>query len=167
MSPLRIWFYRHDQANAAGVTTVPQWIAKVTRYRSLLGRRKESARRANEELSDIDEGQEEEDPPAPPEYTVEEVALLNSARQARGALKRGPDPKKKQTSKAASLKEIPKCDVCKGGHFVKPCPNVFAKKDNFDARKAEQGNIRCNFRDSRRGHWDVVCGGRGHVAKHH
>ena len=95
------------------------------------------------------------------------MALLNSARQARGALRKGGDPKKKAVTKAESLKEIPKCEICKGVHFVKPCPNVFAKRDNFDARKAEQGNIRCNFRDSRRGHWDVVCGGRGHVAKHH
>ena len=48
---------------------------------------------------------------------------------------------------------------------MKPCPNVYAKKDGFDSRKAEQSGTRCNYRDPV--HVDLTCSGRGHLAKQH
>ena len=48
---------------------------------------------------------------------------------------------------------------------MKPCPNVYARKEGFDPRKAEQSGTRCNYRDPV--HVELTCSGRGHVAKHH
>ena len=135
---LRIWFF--GQGDPDLIPTVRAWLERVRLYRSLLPRKQgESIRRAGEESSGDDRGGEEYgeeviDPP--PEVSAEDVARLNDARQARAGLRKGPNTRQasSQKSKSESLAQLPRCDICKGLHVVKLCPNVLAKKDGFDAR---------------------------------
>ena len=97
----------------------------------------------------------------------ETICRLNDLRQARGGLRRsGSRPNVRQEpDKQAALANIPQCPDCKGRHRVKPCPNVYATKDGFDPRKAEQSGTRCNYRDPV--HVELTCSGRRNLGKHH
>ena len=74
----------------------------------------------------------------------ETIGRLNDLRQARSGLRKfGTRPNaRKEADKRAVLAAIPQCPECKGRHRVKPCPNVYAKKDGFDPQKDEQGGTR-------------------------
>ena len=78
---------------------------------------------------------------------IEEViGRLNDLRQARSGLRRPTSRSRAraEADKQALLANIPQCPECKGRHRVRPCPNVYSRKEGFDTRKAEQSGTRCN-----------------------
>jgi hypothetical protein len=166
----RMWFYGTD--GYQDIRTVRGWVDRAQKYRSLLAHRRKDAALAAVEVGargdDVDEfeGQEAEDDEGTDELD-EVIGRLNDLRQARGGLRRPSSRSRMRADadKQAGLVNVPQCSDCKGRHRVKPCPNVCARKDKFDVQKAEQSGTRCNFRDLI--HVEVVCGGRGHLAKHH
>ena len=167
----RTWFYGGDARQE--IVTVSMWIARAQRYKSLLAHRKKElmlevteygSRGGEADGEDADGGVDESTNDADWEETI---GRLNDLRQARGGLRKsGSRPgARNERDKQTVLAEVPHCPDCKGRHRVKPCPNVYAKKDGFDPQKAEQSGTRCNYRDPV--HTELTCSGRGHLAKHH
>ena len=95
----------------------------------------------------------------------ERAAGLRDGRQVSGA--RRPAPKRSAAPKARpeDLAKVPTCKVCTGRHRESVCPNTAARSDStFNMGDVERNNVRCIYVDRT---FNVVCNGRGHLAKHH
>ena len=144
-----MWFFGND--GHQNIFIVRGWLDRAQKYRSLLAhRRKEQVlgaaepRLREEDAGDF-EGREADEVEEDDELD-EVIGRLNDLRQARGGLRR-PNSRPRaraEADKQAMLASVPQCSDCKGRHRVKPCPNVCARKEKFDAQKAEQSGTRCN-----------------------
>ena len=64
------------------------------------------------------------------------------------------------------LDKYPRCKECGGRHSVSKCPNYLAGRDpTYKVQDCRAQQMYCMFSDSRA--QGLVCGGMGHLAKHH
>ena len=175
-SPLKLYLGTKEyEANS-----LDQWVAMVQTFQDLVPKgSKESARVGAEadgsSISDLDAVDAEGLPIGPwsDELTYEQreeevVRRLNdSMNAARSPYQR---PKAKRPSLRGTVSEsvlasVPRCRDC-GGRHTGRCPNYVAARDStYNRRNAADAGMYCTFADpSKEG---LVCGGMGHLAKHH